>query len=217
MLPFFISIYNMTVEHKNIVDPDIHEPKGVSTASASNLYVANGSGSGSWRKVKESDLDFTDPTSNKFGWNYRVDTQYTSGAPLSITASTKTAFPNNGLGTLTDTARPLGITFIGTTFTPSTLNSSYVIRIAFKVKAAAVAGTPYTIKVTMEGGASPLKFAGQDVSIKGGSYENDVTLSFLFFTGSLNTNNPITIYLTPDTDVTVYDCNYLIQRTYLEV
>lgn len=38
----------MTVEHKDILDPNIHEPKGVSTASSNQIYVANGSGSGSW-------------------------------------------------------------------------------------------------------------------------------------------------------------------------
>lgn len=41
----------MAVQHKNIVDPDIHEPKGASTASASTVYVADGAGSGTWKKV----------------------------------------------------------------------------------------------------------------------------------------------------------------------
>jgi hypothetical protein len=38
----------MTIQHKLITDPDIHEPKGVATASAGKAYVANGTGSGSW-------------------------------------------------------------------------------------------------------------------------------------------------------------------------
>jgi hypothetical protein len=38
----------MTLEHKNIADPDIHEPKGVGAASAGQVYVADGAGSGSW-------------------------------------------------------------------------------------------------------------------------------------------------------------------------
>jgi hypothetical protein len=36
------------IEHKNILDPNIHEPKGVSTANAGDIYVANGTGSGEW-------------------------------------------------------------------------------------------------------------------------------------------------------------------------
>ena len=36
------------VQHSAITDPNIHEPKGVSSAAAGKVYVANGSGSGSW-------------------------------------------------------------------------------------------------------------------------------------------------------------------------
>ena len=34
--------------HKDITGSDNHEPKGVETASAGQVYTANGSGSGSW-------------------------------------------------------------------------------------------------------------------------------------------------------------------------
>jgi hypothetical protein len=37
------------VEHVSITDPFIHEPKGASTASAEQVYVADGLGSGAWR------------------------------------------------------------------------------------------------------------------------------------------------------------------------
>lgn len=36
------------VQHSALTDPNIHEPKGVSSASSGQVYVANGSGSGSW-------------------------------------------------------------------------------------------------------------------------------------------------------------------------
>lgn len=36
------------VQHSTLTDPNIHEPKGISTASADQLYRANGSGSGTW-------------------------------------------------------------------------------------------------------------------------------------------------------------------------
>ncbi len=35
-------------EHDSITDPEIHEPKGVSTASEGQVYVADGVGSGTW-------------------------------------------------------------------------------------------------------------------------------------------------------------------------
>lgn len=37
--------------HRDLTGADLHEPKGVDTASANTVYVANGSGSGSWGKV----------------------------------------------------------------------------------------------------------------------------------------------------------------------
>lgn len=38
-------------DHVNITDPNIHEPKGVSTATAGDVYVADGAGSGAWGPV----------------------------------------------------------------------------------------------------------------------------------------------------------------------
>ena len=39
----------MTIEHRFATDPEIHEPKGITTATAGNVYVANGAGSGTWQ------------------------------------------------------------------------------------------------------------------------------------------------------------------------
>lgn len=39
------------VQHKNLVDPNIHEPKGISIAEAGAAYIADGLGSGTWEKV----------------------------------------------------------------------------------------------------------------------------------------------------------------------
>ena len=36
------------VNHNTLTDPYLHEPKGVSTALAGQIYVANGAGSGTW-------------------------------------------------------------------------------------------------------------------------------------------------------------------------
>jgi hypothetical protein len=41
------------VNHSTLTDPYLHEPKGVSTASYGQVYMANGSGSGAWT-AKES-------------------------------------------------------------------------------------------------------------------------------------------------------------------
>lgn len=38
-------------EHKNITDPNIHEPKGVSVATVGTTYIADGTGSGAWSAI----------------------------------------------------------------------------------------------------------------------------------------------------------------------
>jgi hypothetical protein len=43
-------------EHVDITDPEIHEPKGASTATANQVYSADGAGSGTWQKVKNVNL-----------------------------------------------------------------------------------------------------------------------------------------------------------------
>lgn len=42
-------------EHVVITDPNIHEPKGVSTAASGRAYIADGAGSGSWLPVYQTD------------------------------------------------------------------------------------------------------------------------------------------------------------------
>lgn len=41
----------MSVEHKDITDPEIHEPKGIASASSGSVYVADGSTSGDWERL----------------------------------------------------------------------------------------------------------------------------------------------------------------------
>ena len=44
------------INHEVIADPYIHEPKGVASALANKLYVSNGTGSGTWKKLSPSNL-----------------------------------------------------------------------------------------------------------------------------------------------------------------
>lgn len=39
-------------EHVDLTDPELHEPKGVATATSGEVYVANGAGSGAWGEVE---------------------------------------------------------------------------------------------------------------------------------------------------------------------
>lgn len=39
------------IQHSALTDPNLHEPKGASTALSGKVYVANGSGSGAWKYI----------------------------------------------------------------------------------------------------------------------------------------------------------------------
>lgn len=47
----------MAIQHVDITDPNIHEPKGASTASVNTVYVMNGTGSGEYKKIGSAQLD----------------------------------------------------------------------------------------------------------------------------------------------------------------
>lgn len=207
----------MSVQHKEIPDAQLHEPKGVVSAANKSVYVADGSGSGSWRKLKESDLDYSSAAGNIFGWNDIADNQYTSSSPRAITSSTRTKLTNNGLAAQTNQTR-LGTVWDTTNnrFNINDLNSSYSIRVEMKVTAAAAASTPYTMKLELQSSNGPLVIAAQDYFIKGGGYVNDRLAVFPFYMGSYINNYPLELYITADTAVSIYDIGFVIQRLYKE-
>ena len=45
----------MSIEHKDIPDANLHEPRGAATATDREMYVADGAGSGSWQRSAMSD------------------------------------------------------------------------------------------------------------------------------------------------------------------
>jgi hypothetical protein len=46
--------------HSALTGTDLHEPKGVEAATADEVYVADGAGSGTWQKITGDSLDDTD-------------------------------------------------------------------------------------------------------------------------------------------------------------
>lgn len=46
----------MTIQHRLISDSELHEPKGVVSAIQGAAYVADGVGSGTWKKVSSTEL-----------------------------------------------------------------------------------------------------------------------------------------------------------------
>lgn len=207
----------MAIEHKDIPDPQRHEPKGISSASTKQLYLANGAGSGTWVRLRENDLDYSDKTKNIFGWADIADSQYTVGSPVAITATTRTKLTNNALAPQTDSTRLPGIwDAANNRFLINDLNAAYVLRIQFKVKAAAAAGTPYVVKVEVQSASGPTVIAATDMFIKGGNYENAIGYATALYLGPAINNQPLEIYVTPDTAITLYQAGFTLQRTYKE-
>lgn len=46
----------MSIQHKDIPESNLHEPKGVSSATANKVYLSDGLGSGAWNKVSSAAL-----------------------------------------------------------------------------------------------------------------------------------------------------------------
>jgi hypothetical protein len=92
-----------TIEHSTLGAGEIHEPKGITSASSGQVYVADGASSGEWIKANPMG-----------GWRYTdIGTGTTFTTPTSYTlmnvASTTTHvsdFTHNSLGRLTYTGTP---------------------------------------------------------------------------------------------------------------
>lgn len=72
-------------EHVSITDPNIHEPKGITSATSGEVYVANGSGSGTWKTFYTQGFEDYENT----------------GSAISLTSGSWTDLTNNGLGSNT--------------------------------------------------------------------------------------------------------------------
>lgn len=89
------------VQHSTLTDPNLHEPKGASTAAANTAYLANGSGSGTWTAVNR--LPGT-------GWGQYTNATYVGTNALAIsTTEVLVPFDTNAIVT------QLPISLTGTT------------------------------------------------------------------------------------------------------
>lgn len=75
----------MTIEHRNIVDPNQHEPKGAGSAAAGQVYVSDGAGSGAFQLPEL-----------QYGSINSVEGDAVSISTIGTTAKLLDAFTNNG-------------------------------------------------------------------------------------------------------------------------
>lgn len=130
--------------HASITDPNIHEPKGVSSATAGRVYVSNGSGSGTWLHMPS-------------GWGYY---QHNGLAQNFTTTDAKLLI--NGSGPLTNTTylpneiRGSGQLWstVNSRMTPIRLGDAYQLRIDLPITARTSANE-LTISLDIGAGATP--------------------------------------------------------------
>lgn len=206
-----------SVQHKDVPDSERHDPKGLSTATSKQVYVASGPNAGSWRRLFESDFDYTDKTKNVFGWNDIADATRTSGSPLVIPSATRTLLPNDGAGAQTDTSR-LGPIWdaANSRFLINDLNAVYLLNINMKIKTAAAAGTPWLASIELQSANGPTVVRTESRIIKGGGAVNGQSFTFPIYNGPFINNNYLNMYITCDAAIDVYDIGFVIQRSYKE-
>ncbi len=133
------------VQHSSLTDPNLHEPKGVAAASANQLYLSNGSGSGTWTNV------------NRFpgtGWGKYTNTTYVGTTALAV-STTEVLLPF----TTDDTVTQLPISYTGTTSGLMNLASEtlqfvstgdlHAVTVTFKVHS--VSGSPTYVNLILYG------------------------------------------------------------------
>jgi hypothetical protein len=87
------------IEHNELPDELLHEPKGASTAAAGTVYIADGAGSGSFKKLPTTSLDIASTSI--------IDiTPSTIDATVSLSGDTLAQVAD---GTLTDVQAFVGI------------------------------------------------------------------------------------------------------------
>lgn len=75
-----------TIQHKDIADPDRHEPRGASTATSGTIPISNGDGTTTFRKVNFADMG-TAPVAN----GYRQVLSGSSTAASQVPSATNVA------------------------------------------------------------------------------------------------------------------------------
>lgn len=109
----------MTIQHKDVPDAQRHEPKGISTATVDQVYVANGSGSGTWKKVQWNGIEGTK------AYGMMTITNNSVNFPITAVADTTFSTPSQ-FSLLTGTGAPLaGERLKGITFSVDKLTVPY--------------------------------------------------------------------------------------------
>lgn len=178
-----------------------------------NLNTAN------VRNVKVQDKDHTLAATEDIGTGWAVygDSQYTSGAPLSISAGTTSTIDIDGLGTTIETHLPEGVTSfydtVNSKITPENIGDGYTFTLGFKAESSSASGNgTFSIDI---GGAVGEIFKRDFGFVKGQNVEHDFYFTSQGYTlGTFVANGGI-IKITSNTGtMQVHDISLQVHRTH---
>lgn len=132
------------VAHANLTGANLHEPKGVATATNKQIYLSNGAGSGSW-------------TTSPVGWGYYRDAYVTGGGVGQTISTTPAIFQVDGAAAKTnETFLPPAIRGVNSLWDTTTneiisINEgdAYNLRIDMVIDAK-LTGTPTVLDIEMD-------------------------------------------------------------------
>lgn len=192
----------MSIEHKNISDPNIHEPKDVAAATSGTVYVADGSGSGSWTKVTSSGV--TPEVVYAQG--------YIEGSATATTISTvdTPVAVDFGGNFNSDTTSNFTVSVNGEFTYTGTEDATVLVAAGLFVDQASASSVEYTFKVTLND--TPITASVSKVETSG-SEGRSVSVNSLV---TVSTNDVIEIWVennTDTTDITVENATISVIKT----
>lgn len=123
--------------HSGLTDPNIHEPKGASTADDGQVYVADGAGSGAWedKLPSMSGKSGYQLTNNGTSESWSSNSVVTCRGKVTVSGTTPTLVANSV--NVTSVTR-LGTGSYRVTFTTAMSNANYVPVVITKTLAGAL-------------------------------------------------------------------------------
>lgn len=203
------------IQHKNIPDAQLHEPKGVVSASANTAYLADGLGSGSWQTPKVSGVDSANEGAvlrangdGTVSWVFLPNGYgfYVHSGATQTFDSTFSKLLINGSDAASDSSKLprqiRGVSELWDTtdskITPIDIGDSYDLRIDIPVTSEVSVVTDITIQLDIGGGASPTVPIVTRFASGGKTTPYVISVAFPVFSGSTFLSNGGQIFVKTD-------------------
>ena len=137
-----------TVQHSTLTSAELHEPKGIATANANTVYVADGAGSGQWRQAPTGFLNYV---SSGTGTTLTAPSTFTLVNVASATHAAQRQYAHNGAGRLTYTGATTISTKIHATLVLQTASSNVEVVSEIFVNGSPALPTQFVAEQTVQG------------------------------------------------------------------